>query len=145
MKAELEDGRTLTALEIQSEYLEACERALQKGVLPGWAGEAVAHWRETLGDLERDPRRLADRLDPYCKLVIFEHELRRTGCDWADLRRALATLSELHLSSPQRSCRRSRRATPASTTPRTWSFPRPATRRATWGCCTSRLDSRRWS
>ena len=93
--AVLEDGRRLTAREIQSEYLEQCERALQQGVLPMWAGEAIGHWRETLADLERDPRRLADRLDPYCKLAIYEHELRRARLEWADLRGALATLNEL--------------------------------------------------
>ena len=67
----LEDGRRLTAREIQSEYLEQCELAFHQGDLPAWAGEAISHWRETLADLERDPRRLADRLDPYCKLVIY--------------------------------------------------------------------------
>src|SRR5262249_53612711 len=32
---------------------------------------------------------LADRLDPYCKLLVFEHELMRAGLDWADLRAGL--------------------------------------------------------
>jgi proteasome accessory factor A len=94
-RAELCDGRRLTALEIQSAYLEGCEQAQQAGRLPDWAGEAVGHWRQTLAALERDPLGLADRLDPYCKLLIFEHELVRAGLDWADLQAALARLSDL--------------------------------------------------
>jgi proteasome accessory factor A len=94
-RAALADGRKLTALEVQALYLEECERAVQHGGLPGWAPEALGHWRQTLADLQRDPLRLADRLDPYCKLLIYEHELLRAGLDWHDLRQALATLAEL--------------------------------------------------
>jgi hypothetical protein len=91
----LADGRKMTALEIQFAYLEECERAVQHGGMPEWAPEAVRHWRETLADLARDPLRLADRLDPYCKLLIYQHELRRAQLDWADLRQALGRLTTL--------------------------------------------------
>jgi proteasome accessory factor A len=94
-RALLADGRNLTALEIQSLYLEECEKALQEGDLPDWAPETIGHWRETLGALARDPLRLADRLDPYCKLLIFEHEVMRSGFDWKDLREALGKLHDL--------------------------------------------------
>jgi hypothetical protein len=95
VKLKLADGRRLTALEMQSVYLEECERALQAGGLPDWAAEAVRHWRETLAELERAPLRLADRLDPYCKMLIYEQELLRAGLDWSDLRQALGTLARL--------------------------------------------------
>jgi hypothetical protein len=98
VKVPLADGRSLSALEIQSAYVEQAERAVLAGGLPDWAGEAVAHWRQTLADLERDPRRLADRLDPYCKLVIVEHELLRAGHDWDDLRLAVRQLNGLRSS-----------------------------------------------
>jgi hypothetical protein len=94
-KVKLADGRELTALEIQLAYLEECERAVQGGGLPEWAPEAVRHWRETLEGLAREPLRLARRLDAYCKLLIYEHELLRAGYDWDDLRRALARLAHL--------------------------------------------------
>jgi hypothetical protein len=64
--------------------------------LPDWAGEAIGHWRNTLAALESDPMRLADRLDAYCKLLIYEHELMRTGLDWQDLRALLWKLDYLH-------------------------------------------------
>jgi hypothetical protein len=91
----LADGRRLTALEIQETYLGECDQALQRGGLPEWAAEAVRHWRETLAGLAKGPLRLADRLDPYCKLLICEHELLRAGYDWADLRDALGRLKAL--------------------------------------------------
>jgi hypothetical protein len=95
LKVGLADGRRYSALEIQSAYLAECERAVQHGGMPEWAAEALRHWRETLAELERDPRRLADRLDPYCKLLIYEHELLRADLDWPDLRAALARLAVL--------------------------------------------------
>jgi hypothetical protein len=94
--ARLADGRWLTAVEIQSVYLEECEQALQAGILPDWVGEAIDHWRETLAELERDPLRLADRLDPYCKLLIYQRELERAGFEWEELRDALTRLHDLH-------------------------------------------------
>jgi proteasome accessory factor A len=95
-RARLADGRSLTALEIQFCYLAECERAQQRGALPEWAPEALRHWRQTLEDLGRDPQLLAPRLDAYCKLLIFEHELMRGNLDWNDLKLALARLTRLH-------------------------------------------------
>jgi hypothetical protein len=93
----LADGRHLNALEIQAIYLEECEQALQKGLLPDWAPELIGHWRQTLADLERDPLGLADRLDPYCKLLIYQHELRKANLGWGEVRQALTTLEQLRL------------------------------------------------
>jgi proteasome accessory factor A len=98
VKVPLADGRKLTALEIQESYLAECEQAVQHGGLPEWAPEALRHWRQTLEDLRQDPLRLARRLDTYCKLLIYEHELLRAGYEWDDLRLALAKLNLLRLS-----------------------------------------------
>ncbi len=95
VRVPLADGRQMAALEIQESYLAECERALQRGGLPEWAPAAVRHWRETLEDMAKGPLRLADRLDPYCKLLIYEHELLRAGYDWPDLRDALVRLNAL--------------------------------------------------
>ncbi len=97
MKAriELADGRKLSALEIQFEYLTACEQAVRTGHVPEWAPELVRHWRETLEALARDPLALADRLDTACKLKIFGHQLRRARYDWSDLNQGLRALQGL--------------------------------------------------
>jgi hypothetical protein len=55
----------------------------------------ILHWRTTLEDLRADPLRLADRLDPYCKLLVFGHELQRAGCTWAELHESLKALGKL--------------------------------------------------
>src|SRR5262249_1768218 len=65
---------------------------------PAWAGDVLRHWGETLEALAKDPLRLASKLDPYCKLLIFDHELRRAGYAWADLHQALRTLELLRAS-----------------------------------------------
>lgn len=95
VRVRLADGRQLTALEMQECYLEECERALQGGGFPDWADEVVRHWRQTLEGLGRDPLSQAGRLDPYTKLLIYEHELRRAGYLWGDLHQAMRTLEEL--------------------------------------------------
>jgi hypothetical protein len=92
---ELLDGRKMKAVEVQALYLEECEKALQAGHLPEWAREAIRHWREVLTELERNPLRLADRLDPYCKLLLYEREVTRAGLLWTDLATALGKLNTL--------------------------------------------------
>lgn len=95
VKLPLADGRAMTALEVQSAYLEECARAVQAGGMPAWAGDAVRHWGDVLAALERDPLALADRLDAFCKLLIVQHELRRARREWRELRAALAALHRL--------------------------------------------------
>jgi hypothetical protein len=91
----LADGRKMTALDIEEAYLEECDQALAAGGLPDWAHDVVAHWGKTLESLRADPLRLADRLDPYCKLLVYGHELTRAGTSWAQLHGALASLTKL--------------------------------------------------
>jgi hypothetical protein len=96
----LADGRSLTALQIQEAYLAECERLVPRAGLPGWTRDVLGHWRRTLEDLGEDPLRLANRLDPYCKLLIFTHELRRANYQWADLLDGLRALERLRATFP---------------------------------------------
>jgi hypothetical protein len=98
----LEDGRRLTALEIQWEYLAACERAVRNGHDLEWAPALLRHWRETLAAWGKDPFSLADRLDTSCKLKIFDHQIRREGLEWAHLNEGQKALVELRRSYPAR-------------------------------------------
>jgi hypothetical protein len=97
----LADGRRLTALEIQEEYLAQAEREVVGRGFPDWTVDVVRLWRDTLQELGRDPLRMANRLDPYCKLMIFDHELRRAGFVWGELHRALKTLETLRAAFPE--------------------------------------------
>lgn len=101
VRVPLADGRRLTALEIQSCYLEECEREVQKGGLPPWAPEVLHHWRQTLEALAVDPLRLADRLDSYGKLRLYERALGRAGFGWNDLHAALVDLFSLRQHYPE--------------------------------------------
>jgi hypothetical protein len=100
-RVKLKDGRLLTALEIQEVYLDECERELAGGGFPDWTAEVASHWRQTLTELKRDPVRLARRLDPYAKLLIYGHELDRAGYTWTELRQALHTLERLRNEHPE--------------------------------------------
>jgi hypothetical protein len=91
----LEDGRELTALEIQREYLQGCERIARRGDLPEWAAALLRHWRETLDAWTSGPFSLADRLDTACKLKIIDHELQRSGIGWSDLNEGMKILRGL--------------------------------------------------
>ncbi len=52
-RVDLADGRSLTALEIQREYLAAVRRSLaETGVTPIWAHDVLAAWADVLGRLE---------------------------------------------------------------------------------------------
>jgi hypothetical protein len=60
--------------------------------------DVLRHWEATLLALVKDPLSLAGRLDPYGKLLIFDHEVRRAGYTWADLHAALRILELLRAS-----------------------------------------------
>jgi hypothetical protein len=85
----------MTALDLQECYQAECERYVQGGDFPAWAGEVVRHWGETLAALRRDPLRLARKLDAYYKLFVLDHELGRAGMSWGELRQALEMLTRL--------------------------------------------------
>jgi Pup-ligase protein len=91
----LADGRKLTALEIQYEYLAECENFGARHELPPWSSGVLRCWREVLASLARNPMEQATRLDAYAKLLIMEHEVRRAGFSWTEVRNALMLLDDL--------------------------------------------------
>ncbi|WP_106847973.1 depupylase/deamidase Dop [Blastococcus sp. Marseille-P5729] len=87
----LHDGRRLTALQIQREYLEAAERFMAPDLDPATA-ELLTTWRAVLDALESDPMSLADRLDWVAKLRLLEAYRGRDSLGWASPRVALVDL-----------------------------------------------------
>jgi len=81
---ELEDGRSITALEAQWQYLEWAKKYVDGGAEEPTYGEVVELWESILTDLEIDPRRTADRLDWAAKLVLFEGFVNRDNLEWDD-------------------------------------------------------------
>ncbi|HVQ88115.1 MAG TPA: proteasome accessory factor PafA2 family protein, partial [Actinomycetes bacterium] len=91
----LRDGRTATAIQIQSEY---CEQA-RKYVDDRFGSDADAEtidvlnrWEHVLTTLQTDPMSLASQLDWVAKLQVLEGYRSRDQLDWSDARLALVDL-----------------------------------------------------
>ncbi len=91
-RVRLQDGRDLTALDIQQALLDECADLQHHADVPNWADDVLTQWAETLDNLRRDPLRLADRLDPYLKLAVLTDQIERAGFRWTDIRDALRDL-----------------------------------------------------
>jgi proteasome accessory factor A len=79
---ELQNGKRLTAVQLQAEYLDLAQRYAAGRQLEPWYGETLTEWATTLAALERDPMELADRIDWVIKKVMIERFMERKGVDW---------------------------------------------------------------
>jgi proteasome accessory factor A len=79
---ELQNGKRVTAVQLQLEYLELAQRYAAGRQLEPWAAETLREWEATLAALERDPLELADRIDWVIKKVMIERFMERKGVDW---------------------------------------------------------------
>jgi len=92
-RVQLRDGRRLTALEVQQEYLAmARAHVAATGDDDPQTHDVLARWAEVLEDLAIDPMRCADRLDWPAKLRLLEGYRKRDGLSWGDARLALVDL-----------------------------------------------------
>jgi proteasome accessory factor PafA2 len=81
-EVELEDGRTLPAIEVQRLYLrEAQSRYAHADTETQWL---LMAWESTLDALERDPQQLADSLDWVAKRLLLEQFIESEGVDWKE-------------------------------------------------------------
>ena len=88
----LRDGRRLTAVQLQWEYLErAVKYVEQEGAAEG-DEEVLARWEDVLGRLEEDPASLHRELDWVAKLRLLEGYRERDGLDWRDPKLRLVDL-----------------------------------------------------
>jgi Pup amidohydrolase len=78
----LEDGSTMTVLEIQGHYLEAAKRYLKDRELDPVTAEVLSRWEAVLTTAEADPRSLAGQVDWATKLDLLEGYRDRHGLDW---------------------------------------------------------------
>ena len=75
----LKDGRVMSAIDIQSLYIEAI--AAQFPELDAEARWIISEWRKTLEMLAADPLQLADRLDWPAKLLLIDTFIAAEGTD----------------------------------------------------------------
>lgn len=79
---ERKNGRTISAIEIQRQYLALAERHLIG--IDEESDWVLREWSHTLDDLEKDPRLLSDRLDWVAKKWLLETFMESEGVGWDD-------------------------------------------------------------
>jgi proteasome accessory factor A len=91
----LQDGRTLTAVQLQMEYLDLARKYVEDR-LGSDADEqtldVLARWESVLGRLETDPMSCARELDWVAKLKLLDRYRDRDGLDWSDAKLHLVDL-----------------------------------------------------
>lgn len=95
---EMADGRRISALDLQWEYLDAVKGYLKTGgageALEGatWGDEVTSRWEYVLTALEADPSTLARELDWVAKLELLEAYRERHDLEWGDSKLKLIDL-----------------------------------------------------
>ncbi len=80
----LADGRRMTAVQVQWEYLERAAKYVEQED-PGEENEEILRrWEEVLTGLERDPLSLHRQLDWVAKYRLLQAYRERDGLEWSD-------------------------------------------------------------
>jgi proteasome accessory factor PafA2 len=85
----LRNGRRLTAVQLQLEYLEQARKYVEDRYgsdADEMTTDVLDRWESVLGRLETDPRSLRRELDWVAKLEILEGYRSRDGLDWGSAR-----------------------------------------------------------
>ena len=83
----LHDGRRLTAVQLQMEYLDLAKKYVEDRYgsdADEQTVDVLARWESVLDRLERDPMSLATELDWVAKLKLLEQYRQRDGLEWDD-------------------------------------------------------------
>ncbi len=91
----LADGRRLTAVQLQMEYLDLAKKYVEDRLgsdVDPQTADVLARWEDVLDRLERDPMSLADQLDWLAKLRLLEQYRQRDGLAWDDAKLQLIDL-----------------------------------------------------
>ena len=79
---ELDDGRTLSAIELQWEYLKLAKKYAQDNETSDVDEDVLERWEDVLERLDSDPMSLSRELDWVAKLSVMEAYRERDGLDW---------------------------------------------------------------
>ncbi len=91
----LRDGRELTGVQLQMEYLEQARKFTadrQGGDVDDATADVLTRWESVLTRLSEDPMSLAGELDWVAKLALLEGYRQRDGLDWSAPRLELIDL-----------------------------------------------------
>ena len=81
-RVRLDDGRELTALEIQRLYLECAAEYLPTQPYDKVMADVLQEWDRVLTALEEDPMLLVREVDWVTKKWLMESYVGRKGCEW---------------------------------------------------------------
>ncbi|MBI1893552.1 MAG: Pup--protein ligase [Candidatus Rokubacteria bacterium] len=87
----LKDSRSLTALQIQREYLDYCWRYFQDKMDP-LAKDLLARWTDVLDRLEQDPMQCGQEVDWVIKKDLIETYMTKNRLSWRDPKVSLIDL-----------------------------------------------------
>jgi proteasome accessory factor PafA2 len=91
----LRDGRKMTAVQVQMEYMELARKYTQErfaGDVDDLTADVLDRWESALLTLADDPMRLAGKLDWVTKLQLMEGYRSRDGIGWSHPRLQLVDL-----------------------------------------------------
>jgi len=91
----LRSGRTLTAVQLQMEYLEQARKYVEERFgsdVDEQTADVLSRWESVLTRLEQDPMQCAQELDWVAKLRLLEGYRSRDGLDWGSSRLQLVDL-----------------------------------------------------
>ncbi|MDQ3752225.1 MAG: proteasome accessory factor PafA2 [Actinomycetota bacterium] len=78
----LADGRKLSAVDVQWEYLRLARKYSQEVASDTFTDQVLERWEQTLEGLERDPMTLVKQLDWVAKLDVLNAYRDRDGIGW---------------------------------------------------------------
>jgi proteasome accessory factor A len=88
----LKDGRALTAVDLQREFLDLAHRYYRDREHEPWVDDVMARWGSVLDRLAVDPMSLARELDWVIKRQLIENYMAKHSCEWSDSRVAMIDL-----------------------------------------------------
>ena len=91
-RVKMEDGRELTAIEIQRTYLERAYDYMASIEVDSVTEDIIHQWANTLDQLEEDPMQLSRRIDWVMKRELMLSYMEKKGCGWDDPRIMLMDL-----------------------------------------------------
>jgi Pup amidohydrolase len=82
----LKDGRTISAVDHQREFLALAQRYYRDHEHEPWVREVMARWEQTLARLADDPMQLGRELDWVIKHQLIDNYTTKHGLEWNDHR-----------------------------------------------------------
>jgi len=79
---QLDVGKRMTAVQIQSEYLEMAQAYVARNPVDDVTADVMAKWEHAMDCLRRDPEELADKIDWLVKRRLIRSFMDRKGLDW---------------------------------------------------------------